>query len=185
MLDVVVLVSGGGTNLQAIIDAVVTLLQTVPDEHDYMQDICRIEADLSVLQAKKDRLLEMSVEKVITMAEFKGRNDGFNQQVKALEEKRKLLRAEAEKGRQTTVQLEEIRSVLEQELTFQNGVNSALVATIVDHVVVKKGSTKEKIHLDIHLKFGGPWEAVFERENSSLCFTRLRNTTPKQETRTT
>jgi len=172
-------------NKQTIIDAVVTLLQTVPDEHDYMQDICRIEADLSVLQAKKDRLLEMSVEKVITMAEFKGRNDGFNQQVKALEEKRKLLRAEAEKGRQTTVQLGEIRSVLEQELTFQNGVNSALVATIVDHVVVKKGSTKEKIHLDIHLKFGGPWEAVFERENSSLCFTRLRNTTPKQETRTT
>ena len=112
-----------------------------------MQDICRIEADLSVLQAKKDRLLEMSVEKVITMAEFKGRNDGFNQQVKALEEKRKLLRAEAEKGRQTTVQLGEIRSVLEQELTFTNGVNSALVATIVDHVCGKKRKYKKKKYI--------------------------------------
>lgn len=130
-----------------------------------------MEEDLSALQTKKDRLLEMSIEGVITMAEFKQRNDGFNQQAKALEEKRTALQAEAEKGQQTAAQLEEIRSVLEQELSFQNGVNSALVTTILDKIVVKKGSTREVLRLDIYLKFGGPWGAVFDRENSSFRFT--------------
>ena len=157
-------------NKQAIIDAVVTVLQAVPDEHDYAQDLRRIEEDLSAIHAKKDRLLEMSIEGIITRLEFKQRNDGFNQQVKALEERLSTIQSEAAKGKQTTAQLEQIRTAMEQELTFQNGINSALVTTVLDHIVVKKGSTREKLHLDIHLKFGGPWRVVFDREKSSVCF---------------
>ena len=159
-------------NKRAIIDAVVTVLQSVPDEHDYTQDIRRIEEDLSAIQTKKDRLLEMSIEGVITMAEFKQRNDGFNDQAKSLEEKLTATQIEAEKGRQITAQMKEIRTALEEELIFQNGINSALVTTILDKIVVKKGSTKEELRLDIHLKFGGPWGAVFDREKSSVCFNR-------------
>ena len=155
-------------NKQAIIDAVVTVLQSVPDEHDYAQDIRHIEEDLSSIQAKKDRLLEMSIEGVISTAEFKQRNDGFNEQAKVLEERLAVLQSEAEKGQQTTAQLQEIRSALEEELTFQNSVNSALVTTILDKIIVKKGSTKEELHLEIHLKFGGPYGVVFNRENSSF-----------------
>ena len=155
-------------NKQAIIDAVVTVLRSVPDEHDYAQDIRHIEEDLSSIQAKKDRLLEMSIEGVISTAEFKQRNDGFNEQAKVLEERLAVLQSEAEKGQQTTAQLQEIRSALEEELTFQNSVNSALVTTILDKIIVKKGSTKEELHLEIHLKFGGPWRAVFDRKNSSF-----------------
>lgn len=40
-------------NKRTIIDAVVTVLQSVPDEHDYAQDLRRIEEDLSSIQAKK------------------------------------------------------------------------------------------------------------------------------------
>ncbi len=159
-------------NKQAIIDAVVTVLQAVPDEHDYTQDIRHIEEDLSSIQAKKDRLLEMSIEGVISTAEFKQRNDGFNEQAKTLEERLAALQAEAEKSRQTTAQLEEIRTALERELSFQNGINSALVTTILDKIVVKKGSTKEELHLNIHLKFGNPYGVVFNRENSSFRFNR-------------
>ena len=43
------------------------------------------EEDLSALRTKKDRLLEMSIEGVISRLEFKQRNDGFNQQAQALE----------------------------------------------------------------------------------------------------
>jgi len=172
-------------NKQAIIDAVVTVLQAVPDEHDYTADIQRIEADLSAIQAKKDRLLEMSIEGVITMAEFKQRNDGFNEQAKMLEKRLMLLQTEAEKGQRTAAQLEEIRDALEQELFFQTKINSALVTTILDKIVVKQGSTKEEIHLDIHLKFGGPWEAVFQRKKSSFQSIRLKNITTRQGIRTT
>ena len=172
-------------NKQAIIDSVVTVLQSVPDEHDYAQDIRRMEEDLSALRAKKDRLLEMSIEGVISMAEFKQRNDGFNQQAQALEERLEALRGEAEKERRTAAQFGEIRAALERALSFRDGVHSPLVTTILEKIVVKKGSSKKEIHLDIHLKCGGPWEAVFHRANPSLCFTRPKSITPKAPTRTT
>ena len=159
-------------NKQAIVDAVVKVIQSVPEEHDYGRDALRIEEDLSAINAKKDRLLEMSMAEAISIEEFKRRNDGFNEQMKGLEERLELLKAEELKSRRSVGQLAQIRAVLEQELSFENGINSALVTTILDHIVVKKGSTKEEIHLDIHLKFGGPFGVDFHRENSSFRFTR-------------
>ena len=171
-------------NKQAIVDAVVKVIQSVPEEHDYTRDTLRIEEDLSAINAKKDRLLEMSMAEAISIEEFKRRNDGFNEQMKGLEERLELLKAEEQKSRRSVGQLAQIRAVLEQELSFENGINSALVTTILDHIVVKKGSTKEEIHLDIHLKFGGPFGVAFHRGNSSFCFNRLKSITPSPETRT-
>lgn len=156
---------------QTIIDAVVGVLQAVPDGNDCTRDIRRMEKDLSDIQAKKDRLLEMSIEGVISTAEFKQRNDRFNEQARVLGEKLTALRTEAERGGRTAARSEEIRSALEQELTFQKGINSALVTTILDYIVVKKGSIKEKLYLNIYLKFGGPIGVVFDRTNSSFRFT--------------
>ncbi len=169
----------------AIIGALVKVIQLLPDKHDYAQDAQHVQEDIATVQAKKDRLLEMSIEGIISMAEFKQRNDGFNDQVEVLENRLTTLQAEAERGRKTTEQLGEIRSALEQELSFQNGINSALITTILDHIVVKKGSTKERIHLDIHLKFGDPCGVVFDRPSSSFRFNHPKSTTPPAATRMT
>ena len=172
-------------NKKAIVDAVLKVIQSVPDEHDYQRDIQRLEDEASAINAKKDHLLEMSMAEAITIQEFKRRNDTFNDQLKVLEEQIEALRLDETKSRRPVEQLNEIRAALEAELTFRNGVNSALVTTILDHIVVKKESTRQEIYLDIHLKFGGPWEAAFQREKSSLCFTCLKSITPKQGIRTT
>lgn len=167
----------------AIVDAVMKVIQTVPNEHDYRQDAGRIEAELSAIYAKKDRLLEMSIEGALSTAEFKHRNDAFNQQIHELEGQIEVLKAEEEKSQISVEQLGKIKAALEAELSFQNGVNSALVATILDHIVVKKGSTKEEVYLDIYLKFGDPYGVVFDRENSSFCFTRPKSTIHKAQIR--
>ena len=166
-------------NKKAIVDAVLKVIQSVPNEHDYQRDIRRLEDEAAAINAKKDRLLEMSMAEAITIQEFKRRNDAFNDQLKILEEQIEALRLDESKNRRSVEQMDEIRAALEMELTFQNGINSALVTTILDHIVVKKESTKQKISLDIHLKFGGPWEAAFTREKNSLRFTRLKNITPQ------
>lgn len=172
-------------NKQAIADAVVNVIQAVPDEHDYRRDALGIEEDLSSLCAKKDRLLEMSIAGAITIDEFKKRNDGFNEQLQRLAEQLEILRQEEQKSKISAEQLKKIKTALEEELSFENGVNSAVVTTILDHIVVKKGSTREEIHLDIHLKFCGPYGVVFNRTDSSFCFNRPKNTTPRAPTRRT
>ena len=166
----------------AIVDAVMKVIQAVPNEHDYRQDVKRVEAEIDSICAKKDRLLEMSIEGALSTLEFKQRNDTFNQQIHELERQMGFLKAEEEKSHISVEQLEKIKCALEEELSFQNGVNSALVTTILGHIVVKTDSTKDEVHLDIYLKFGDPYGVVFDRENSSFCFTRPRSITPRRTT---
>lgn len=168
---------------RAIVEAVLNVIEAVPSEHDYQQDAKRINAEISSICSKKDRLLEMSIEGALSTVEFKQRNDGFNQQLKELEGQLQVLKAEEEKSKISVDQLNKIKTALEEELSFQNGIHSALVTTILDHIVVKKGSTREEVHLEIHLKLGDPYEVVYDRKNSSFSFNCPKNIIPAKATR--
>ena len=89
------------------------------------------------------------------------------------------MQAEEEKSRRSKEQLAAIKGAVEHELSLSSGINSTLVTTILDRIIVKRESTKENICMDIHLKFGDQWEAAFRREKSSLVGIRLRNITPR------
>ena len=170
---------------QAIVEAVVKIIRSVPNELDYQQDISRIAEEISAIIWKKDRLLEMSIERALSTTEFKQRNERFNQQLQELERQKRSLELEKDKSKISVDQLSKIKTALEEEITFQNGINSALVTTILDHIVVKKNSTREVMHLDIHLKLGEPYEAIIDRKNSSFSFNRLKNIIPAKAIRMT
>ena len=170
---------------QAIVEAVVKIIRSVPNELDYQQDIRRIAEEISAIIWKKDRLLEMSIERALSTTEFKQRNERFNQQLQELERQKRSLELEKDKSKISVDQLSKIKTALEEEITFQNGINSALVTTILDHIVVKKDSTREVMHLDIHLQLGEPYEAIIDRKNSSFSFNRLKNIIPAKAIRMT
>lgn len=156
---------------EAVVEAVLEILRALPGEHDYGRDIRRLEEERGALRAKKDRLLELSVQGAVTTEEFRQRNDGFNCQLRALEERLEALRAEEDRERQAGGGLEEIRAALERELDAGRGLDSTLAAAILDRIVVKKDSTKAELHLELYPKSGGPWRAVFNRAEDSFCFT--------------
>jgi len=81
------------------------------------------------------------------------------------------------------LQVDKIRKTLEKELSFEDGVNSRLVASILDKIIVKRESTKEEIHLDIYLKMGQIYETVYQPQKNSSKDNPLRSTTPKLRTR--
>ena len=76
-----------------------------------------------------------------------------------------------------------IRQALDEALRFTGEIDTALVATILDKVVVKKESTKDAIHLDIFLKLGSTYEAVYTPLKHTAGITSLKNTTHKPPTR--
>jgi site-specific DNA recombinase len=170
---------------KAIIDALVAVIKNAPDEHNYEHDADKLEQEIAQTNKKKDRLLEMSVEGAISISEFKGRNDGFNEQIHTIENKLNVLRAEQAKSTATAENLEAIKTALQRELDFSHGVNSELVATILDHIVVMTDSKKDEIHLEIHLKVGGSQDIRFVREKSSLRFISLKSITRRQASRMT
>ena len=169
----------------AIINALLAILQSVPREVDYSKAAARIEDEMVAVNMKKDRLLELNLDGAISNMEFKSRNDGFNHQLQTLEAQLATIREEERRQKESALDTEKIRTVLQQELSFENGINSRLTATILDKVVVRKESTKNNIHLDIYLKLGERFEAVYDPKNLPACINRARNTTPPNPTRRT
>ncbi len=155
---------------EAVAEAVIKAVREAPGGRDYRREMERISGDLSALRAKKDRLLEMSMADALSAAEFKERNENFNGQIHRLEDRLEAVRREEKKSSLAPEQLERIRAALEEELSFCRGIDSALVTAILHRIVVKRDSTREKVHLEIHLKCGLAWEAVLDREKSSFRF---------------
>lgn len=117
------------------------------------------------MESPQNRILLMA--DALSVQEFKKRDEGFNQQLRNLVAR--LADVEAEEARQRAFALDWalIRQQIENDLSFRDGINSALVATIVDKIVLKKESTKHEIHLDIFLKNNTQYRVTYNREKCS------------------
>lgn len=164
---------------EKIIDSLVTVLANIPKEVDYGKLRCQVENEMDDLERKKNRLLDLSIAGALTVEEFKERNDAFNAQILACQGKLTAIRQEEENQSSEELDIPAIRQALDQALSFTGDIDTALVATILDRVVVKRESTKDDIHLDIFLKLGSTYEAVYTPHKHTAGITSLRNITPK------
>ncbi len=170
---------------EKIIDSLVTVLTNIPKEVDYGKLRCQVENEMDDLERKKNRLLDLSIAGALTVEEFKERNDAFNAQILECQGKLTAIRQEEENRTSEELDIPAIRRALDEALRFTGEIDTALVATILDKVVVKKESTKDNIYLDIFLKLGGVYEAVYTPLKHTAGITSLKNTTPRPPTRRT
>lgn len=164
---------------EKIIDSLVTVLTNIPKEVDYGKLRCQVENEMEDLERKKNRLLDLSIAGALMVEEFKERNDAFNAQILECQGKLTAIRQEEENRTSEELDIPAIRRALDEALRFTGEIDTALVATILDRVVVKKESTKDDIHLDIFLKLGSTYEAVYTPLKHTAGITSLRNITPK------
>lgn len=167
---------------EKIIDSLVTVLTNIPKEVDYGKLRCQVENEMDDLERKKNRLLDLSIAGALTVEEFKERNDAFNVQILECHGKLTAIRQEANQPSEE-LDIPAIRRALDEALRFTGEIDTALVATILDKVVVKKESTKDAIHLDIFLKLGSTYEAVYTPLKHTAGITSLKNITHKPPTR--
>ena len=160
---------------EKIIDSLVTVLTNIPKEVDYGKLRCQVENEMDDLERKKNRLLDLSIAGALTVEEFKERNDAFNAQILACQGKLTAIRQEEENRSSEELDIPAIRQALDEALRFTGEIDTALVATILDKVVVKKESTKDAIHLDIFLKLGSTYEAVYTPLKHTAGITSLKN----------
>ena len=168
---------------EKIIDSLVTVLTNIPKEVDYGKLRCQVENEMDDLERKKNRLLDLSIAGALTVEEFKERNDAFNAQIQECQGKLTAIRQEEENSSSEELDIPAIRQALDQALSFSGDIDTALVATILEKVVVKKESTKDNIYLDIFLKLGSTYEAVYTPLKHTAGITSLRNTTPRRRIR--
>ena len=163
----------------AIIDSLVSVITNVPKEVDYGRLLAHMEGEITATKQKKDRLLDLHIAGAITIEEFKERNDSLNVQMKNQESQLAAVRQEQAKVGSQDLDIDAIRKELDAQLSFEGEINSALVATILDKIIVKKESTKEEIHLDIYLKLGQKFEAVYAPQAALTGINPPRSTMPR------
>lgn len=168
---------------QKIIDSLVTVLTNIPKEVDYGKLRCQVENEMDDLERKKNRLLDLSIAGALTVEEFKERNDAFNVRILECHGKLTAIRQEEENQSSEELDIPAIRQALDRALSFTGDIDTALVATILDRVVVKRESTKDAIRLDIFLKLGSTYEAVYTPLKHTAGITSLKNITHKPPTR--
>ena len=168
---------------EKIIESLVTVLTNIPKEVDYGKLRCQVENEMDDLERKKNRLLDLSIAGALTVEEFKERNDAFNAQILECQGKLTAIRQEEESRSSEELDIPAIRQALDRALSFTGDIDTALVATILDRVIVKRESTKDNIYLDIFLKLGSTYEAVYTPHKHTAGITSLKNTTHKPPTR--
>ena len=168
-----------------IVDALMAVLNSVPREMDHSKERLRIAEERKAIHAKKDRLLELSMADALTVDEFKKRNGIFNQQLLNLETRLSALAVEEAQQKKDRPDIPKLRRALERQLSFEDKINTALVDTILEKILVKKESTKRQIHLDIFLTLGTQYQVIYDPKNFSSCIVCSKNTTPKPQTRRT
>lgn len=172
------------THQKEIVHLVLTAIKDTERKTDNSEQIARLTNQIQQLEQKKDKLLELSIAEAISMKEFKSRNNRFNVQITDLQEQVVLLQKQETQDKITQLDPKLLEKALWKELNFENGVESQLVCTILDHVVVCERSTEQQIYLEIYLKLGGQETVHYSRDPFILLDTSSKNTTPTHPIRT-
>ena len=168
-------------NQKQIVQLVMDSVSSVQQKRDYSGQITQLNTQISQLEGKKDKLLELSIANAITIQEFKKRNNRFNEQIADMQEQMISLQKLEENGSATSVDLSAIEKALWQELSFQDTISTEVVAAILDHVVVCEGSTKQRIDLELYLRLGQTASVTFSRERFAFWNTSSSQYVPQGE----
>ena len=171
------------TNKTEILRLVLNSLRDIGGVMDSSAQIERLHCQTAQLEAKKEKLLELSMADAVSTQEFRQRNCRFNEQIAEL--RRQCEALENARSAAPACDFRAIEAALREELSFQNGVSAGVVAAVAEQIVVCAESTARRICLAIRLKTGETRTAEFSRNPFVFSVSSSKNTIPQTPTSTT
>lgn len=115
-------------------------------------ETAKCKADMEAIQRRKDRLLDLSIDGNISDAEFAARNERFNAELRALEERLEALEGERRKEQDWAQSVQTLKQVIARELDFSEGFTVGLVDALLDHMEVTGTEDKKTVRVTVYLK---------------------------------
>jgi len=120
---------------------------------DYIKDISRLTEERDRQVAKKEKLLELSLDDTITQAEFITMNGRLNESLERISgELDKLKKAQQLANNQESA-FADVRKLLEQKID-DSELPLDVAWRMLDHIVVHSDSAKDYLKLSIYMKYG-------------------------------
>lgn len=155
-----------------VIGGLMQLYESV-DSKDYTQDILKARKEVEKIKAKKDMLLELSIEGLISKPEFAERNNALNEEA----EKLSVLIAEYELEAKRTLsgkkELASLRKALEHEFDQSSRFDEDITSILLDKIIVHKiDGDKTRLRLEILLNIGKSY-AIETRSGSCITLSEI------------
>ena len=119
-------------------------------------DISKLEDNIKNVQAKKDKLLELTIKNFLSDEEFYKRNEELNKEIEKYNKEINNLKEEKENVSLIEENMKKIKQTLEKEIKIDENVED-LIKLLVDKIYVSKvDGNRKHIKLEIYFKIGEP-----------------------------
>lgn len=144
------------SNKEEIIEDLLNKYKKYNFTKDFETEITNIESNINIIQAKKDKLLELTIKSLLSDEEFYKRNEELNKEIEKQQEKIKELKEEKENLSSIEDNMKQIRGTLEKEIKIDENIED-LIKLLVEKIYVSKvDGDRKHIKLEIYFKIGEP-----------------------------
>lgn len=144
------------SNKEEIVEDLMNKYKKYNFTKDFEMEISNIESNIKAIQAKKDKLLELTIKNLLSDEEFYKRNEELNKELMKKQEKMKKLKEEKENLSAIDDNMKQIKCALEKEIKIDKNIED-LIKLLVDKIYVSKiDGDRKHIKLKIYFKIGEP-----------------------------
>ena len=136
-----------------VIDTLINYYKNLEIDTGIDEEISLREKEINNLYAKKDKLLELSLQDSLSNTEFYERNNSFNEKIKVLDNELNKLKSQKEKLKGTTDKTKELAEILKQKVNSKSTIDK-IISSLLERIVVSKiCNDKNNIELNIFLSY--------------------------------
>ena len=144
------------SNKEDIIEELLNKYKKFNQATDIEIDISKLEDNIKNVQAKKDKLLELTIKNFLSDEEFYKRNEELNKEIEKYNKEINNLKEEKENVSSIEENMKKIKQTLEKEIKIDENVED-LIKLLVDKIYVSKvDGNRKHIKLEIYFKIGEP-----------------------------
>lgn len=136
-----------------VIDTLMNYYKHLEIDTGIDEEISLREKEINNLYAKKDKLLELSLQGSLSNTEFYERNNSFNEKIKVLDNELSKLKNEKNNLKGTTDKTKELAEILKQKVNSKSIIDK-IISSLLDRIVVSKiCNDKNNMELNIFLAY--------------------------------
>ena len=136
-----------------VIDTLMNYYKHLEIDTGIDEEISLREKEINNLYAKKDKLLELSLQGSLSNTEFYERNNSFNDKIKVLDNELNKLKSQKEKLKGTTDKTKELAEILKQKVNSKSTIDK-IISSLLERIVVSKiCNDKNNMELNIFLSY--------------------------------
>lgn len=136
-----------------IIDTLMNYYKHLEIDTGIDDEIKSLEKEIDSLYAKKDKILELSIQGGLSNEEFYERNSLFNDKISELTRELNQFKLDKEKIKGTTDKTKELKDILNSKVNSKSTIIK-IISSLLDHIVVSKISNdKNNMELNIFLSY--------------------------------